>query len=939
MSGKNNDSGRTVGKECGGRRSDQYAAAAASSPAAASLMQMFAPPVAGASQREKSAGSERSAQSMANGSSRVSSERDAAPTPIPPRPRSSSPAAAQLMGLFATPTGSSALSSSSLAPKKTTATAASGSSGEFSSGRSTPRAVVPPAPHPPFPNRPAPDARESETTETHSNLSGTVAAPPPPPLPPFMAIRQRSSISDSSTDDDMNADGDVKALASPPFGKTPPTRNFSSHLRNFQSGLSQRVLADEHDERSALLVALASASPERLLAPTTGLGTLHDMFRPPSQPSGRGMVVEEAKRLEGCVRDGAGAVVRNLEDVGGGYASLSESMANVATPEVRNGVQSVEDSPSFFRREYLIPIKGKPPFPKNLTGAQKRASQNPFAAAWSRLRFNVTREAMSSCVIGSFVFVLYHVVFCLAMASSITRPSHSSDEPSQMLAPMAQMAALGSLTANPAFIFLLGGDLPALYPCIDLFLAPFAANLAAAVDQAFVRDGVEDDGGTAFLATFSALNCLGLLMTALLCYLASQFKLANLGAFLPYSVICGFFSAVGIQMWILAFSVDTSLKVRDVLLSGNWAVIRNCLVHHIPSLCVAVLMKILGPKKPWLTPVLVLCTVALGYLVMLFTGTSLSQAQELGWFWTKEEFMLDAGGARIGSWSPPLPFGIVPSIFQGKVHIPALMAGLPSAVAMAAVYLLRCSIHAAALKKNGANLLRTKTVIPPRLPAPPKGGSLEKIPSQGDEEEGGRGAGEAITVGILKIMRCYGAGICLSAIIGGFGCLPSIAAGSSMFKLGTSGIAPQYGSNILLVAFYLSNFAPVSVIPKPAFSCLILLAFIDLIDVWLVRSYAKTKNKVEWLVVPVIVIFSFVIGMLQSVALGIALSTFVFVAAFYRTGVVRYIANGLTIRSTIERSGRDADWLDQNGDLIQVLVLQNYLFFGNASSCLEYVSQ
>eukprot|EP00566_Odontella_aurita_P024480 CAMPEP_0113598022 /NCGR_PEP_ID=MMETSP0015_2-20120614/41337_1 /TAXON_ID=2838 /ORGANISM="Odontella" /LENGTH=109 /DNA_ID=CAMNT_0000505955 /DNA_START=274 /DNA_END=600 /DNA_ORIENTATION=+ /assembly_acc=CAM_ASM_000160 len=109
MSGKNNDSGRTVGKECGGRRSDQYAAAAASSPAAASLMQMFAPPVAGASQREKSAGSERSAQSMANGSSRVSSERDAAPTPIPPRPRSSSPAAAQLMGLFATPTGSSAL--------------------------------------------------------------------------------------------------------------------------------------------------------------------------------------------------------------------------------------------------------------------------------------------------------------------------------------------------------------------------------------------------------------------------------------------------------------------------------------------------------------------------------------------------------------------------------------------------------------------------------------------------------------------------------------------------------------------------------------------------------------------------------------------------------------------------------------------------------------
>ena len=31
-------------------------------------------------------------------------------------------------------------------------------------------------------------------------------------------------------------------------------------------------------------------------------------------------------------------------------------------------------------------------------------------------------------------------------------------------------------------------------------------------------------------------------------------------------------------------------------------------------------------------------------------------------------------------------------------------------------------------------------------------------------------------------------------------------------------------------------------------------------------------------------------------------------------------------------------WLDKNGDLIQVLVLQSYLFFGNATSVLNYVS-
>jgi hypothetical protein len=65
---------------------------------------------------------------------------------------------------------------------------------------------------------------------------------------------------------------------------------------------------------------------------------------------------------------------------------------------------------------------------------------------------------------------------------------------------------------------------------------------------------------------------------------------------------------------------------------------------------------------------------------------------------------------------------------------------------------------------------------------------------------------------------------------------------------------------------------------------------------------------------------------------------FVFVASFFRVGVVKYKASGLEIRSTIERSPASADWLDTHGDFIQVLVLQNYLFFGNASSILNYIS-
>ena len=151
-------------------------------------------------------------------------------------------------------------------------------------------------------------------------------------------------------------------------------------------------------------------------------------------------------------------------------------------------------------------------------------------------------------------------------------------------------------------------------------------------------------------------------------------------------------------------------------------------------------------------------------------------------------------------------------------------------------------------------------------------------------------------------------------------------------------MAPQYGSVLLVLIFYLTDFRLVSFIPKPAFSSLLILAFEDLVTTWLIQSYKKTKQKWEWMVTPLILVLTFIVGLLNAIFLGIALSTFIFVASFYRAGVIKFLGSGLTARSTIERGNREANWLDQNGDLIQVLVLQNYLFFGNAQSILSYIS-
>jgi hypothetical protein len=247
--------------------------------------------------------------------------------------------------------------------------------------------------------------------------------------------------------------------------------------------------------------------------------------------------------------------------------------------------------------------------------------------------------------IGSFMYLLYHVVFCLALGSAIHRPNN----PTSILGLMTKTAALGTITSTSVYWVALNSEIPALYPTADLFLAPFLANLAVKVDQALANDDSvsDEDNDTIFLATFGVLSSIGICFSAALLVLSSVFKLANLGSFLPFPVICGFFSAVGIMTWILAVTVDTGGKsIGTILFSGDTELMLFALVHHLPGVVVASLMKYLGPKNPFYVIMVVFSTIGLFYAVMFATGVSLDEAKEMGWFWSHDELVyVSAGGS------------------------------------------------------------------------------------------------------------------------------------------------------------------------------------------------------------------------------------------------------------------------------------------------------
>ena len=90
------------------------------------------------------------------------------------------------------------------------------------------------------------------------------------------------------------------------------------------------------------------------------------------------------------------------------------------------------------------------------------------------------RELMSPTTwIGSFMFVLYHVVFCLASGSAILRPYAKNS----ILGLMTKMAALGIIFSGPVYLYNIGNDIPPMYPTCDLFLAPILAHIAKLIDE------------------------------------------------------------------------------------------------------------------------------------------------------------------------------------------------------------------------------------------------------------------------------------------------------------------------------------------------------------------------------------------------------------------------------------------------------------------------
>lgn len=176
-----------------------------------------------------------------------------------------------------------------------------------------------------------------------------------------------------------------------------------------------------------------------------------------------------------------------------------------------------------------------------------------------------------------------------------------------------------------------------------------------------------------------------------------------------------------------------------------------------------------------------------------------------------------------------------------------------------------------------------------------------------------------------------------SSGFGGMAALPSLSISNLAYEVHPAA-SRMIGATAICVAiatFYFGMDA-VAHLPKLVLGALSIYIGLGFLMDWLVGGYKKF-GPLEYSVIPIILIVSIFAGFLQGVVTGVIASIVLFVIKYSRIKVIRYQATGAELRSNLVRDAEQNTVLNRFGDQTRIFTLQGYLFFGTAGSLYRSV--
>jgi SulP family sulfate permease len=385
------------------------------------------------------------------------------------------------------------------------------------------------------------------------------------------------------------------------------------------------------------------------------------------------------------------------------------------------------------------------------------------------------------------------------------------------------------------------------------------------------------DAAAAQFAAFIMVATLACGMTLLLC---GVFRLGRAVRFIPFPVIAGFMSTIGLLIIGSALAVCNNRPLH----LGDWPALAAALhnPNFIAGLGFAVLLFVAGQRirSPLVTPVAFVLGVAATHLVVALSGSSIEHARALGWLFP-----------ALSGIEPPHPLAVItnPAVDWG------VMAGMFRYVAA--------------------------TVIAVTI------GML--LNETGIETATGR------EIDIDHELRWHGIANGVAALAGG-------SAGN--VTLSRTSLNQRCGGHtrlsvlaILAVVLTLFEFGWfVSYLPPFILGGVLVALGLSIAQEWLLRTRAKLSH-IEYGLVWLIAAIGAFGGVNLAVAAGLVVACLLFALACAQVPAIRNNLSGRDHRSRLTRPMQQNYALQAVGEDIHILILQGFIFFGTANTLLDRV--
>lgn len=185
-------------------------------------------------------------------------------------------------------------------------------------------------------------------------------------------------------------------------------------------------------------------------------------------------------------------------------------------------------------------------------------------------------------------------------------------------------------------------------------------------------------------------------------------------------------------------------------------------------------------------------------------------------------------------------------------------------------------------------------------------------------------------------MRVIGLANMASGMLGCCGGCHYLSAMGIMKQFEAHEKVPALVCAVLIVMLWWQGIGMLQYVPKFIFGGLLLSVGLHFIEAYFVAPFNFLKPVEKGIVVLITTSF-LVIGMLESVGLGVVISMVELIYRIYEVGCVHHETTGALARSAVDRTPEQTRFLDEEGSAIFVLRLQGYLFFGTSVNILERI--